>query len=60
MTYSTQKNNIYYVLDNCCNSYEDALEVQELYAGAGIATDIVTETEYFAKLHSIGILPLEI
>ena len=60
MTYSTQKNEMYYVLDNLCNTYEDALEVQEIYACAGVATDIVTETEYFAKLHSIGILPTKI
>ena len=53
MTYSTQKNNMYYVLDNLCNTYEDALEVQEIYACAGVATDIVTETEYFENLEKV-------
>jgi hypothetical protein len=41
---------IYYVLDNACPTLEDAVEVQYLYQCAGIAVDILTEEEYFAKV----------
>ena len=53
MTYSTQKNNIYYVLDNCCPDIESAVEVQELYQAAGVAVDILTEQEYFENLEKV-------
>lgn len=38
---------MYYVNDNACATYEDALEVQQLYQASGIAVEILTEAEYF-------------
>ena len=48
MTSSTE---IYYVMDHCCKDLEDAELTQWLYQCAGIAADILTEAEYFAKLN---------
>jgi len=42
---------MYYVLDNACPTLEDAEEVLMLYKIAGVAADIITETEYFERLH---------
>jgi hypothetical protein len=38
---------MYYVNHNACATLEDAEEVVQIYRAAGIAVDIVTETEYF-------------
>jgi hypothetical protein len=42
---------MYYVLDNACATLQDAEEVALLYKVAGVSADIITETEYFERLH---------
>jgi hypothetical protein len=42
-------------MDHCCKDLEDAEETQLLYQIAGVAVDILTEEEYFAKLNYNGI-----
>jgi len=50
---------MYYVLDNACDTLEDAEAVVLLYKLAGVPADIITEAEYFAEQHwrsVIGVL----
>jgi hypothetical protein len=42
---------MYYVNDMACPTLEDAEQVALLYRIAGVAADIITETEYFERLH---------
>jgi hypothetical protein len=42
---------MYYVLDNACDTLEDAEAVVLLYKLAGVPADIITEAEYFAEQH---------
>lgn len=42
---------MYYVLDNLCPTLEDAEEVVLLYKIAGVSADIITEADYFKRLH---------
>lgn len=42
---------MYYVLDNACDTLEDAEAVVLLYKLAGVEADIITESEYFEQQH---------
>jgi hypothetical protein len=42
---------MYYVLDNLCPTLEDAEEVVLLYKIAGVPASIVTEADYFLRIH---------
>jgi len=42
---------MYYVLDNACDTLEDAEQVVLLYKLAGVPADIITEGEYFEQQH---------